>query len=348
MSKWLQNLIIITSLLLVGCNTPVLSGAPKNADINLDIFEITSDIVEVQTISGGLQEVFDVSRLSITERRARQAAVKVRSLLKSGHGSGTYIIAHGRRVVVTAAHVVRNESVMAIDGRDGETVVGKVVFTDPENDIAFITVPEIKTRTAVRYKPQRRYDERLMGTNITYTGFPSHHDLLTIRGYVAALEHRMLVTNMFGWFGSSGSGVFDQSDLYLDQYIAAKYRRFTGGLYFEQRRIDRSTPLGKIGFPVTGIGFILRGAIDKRGRAEARFSYVSFTAGELQIQGLDGRSSLDSGRSIRIAGHYRFASHWRVRAEYANTTVQFEPIAPTFGFYDHRQSLLSVGLVVTF
>jgi len=210
-SKWLQNLIIITSLLLVSCNAPVLSGAPPNTDTNLDIFEITSDIVEVQTISGELREVFDVSRLSITERRARQAAVKVRSLLKGGHGSGTYIIAHGRRVVVTAAHVVRNESVMAIDGRDGETVVGKVVFTDQENDIAFIAVPEIKTRTAVRYKPQRRYDERLMGTNITYTGFPSHHDLLTIRGYVAALEHRMLVTNMFGWFGSSGSGVFDQS-----------------------------------------------------------------------------------------------------------------------------------------
>jgi len=89
--------------------------------------------------------------------------------------------------------------------------VGKVVFTDQANDIAFIVVPEIKTRTAVRYKPQRRYDERLMGTDITYTGFPSHHDLLTIRGYVAALEHKMLVTNMFGWFGSSGSGVFDQS-----------------------------------------------------------------------------------------------------------------------------------------
>jgi S1-C subfamily serine protease len=210
-SKRLQNLIILTSLLLVGCNAPVLSGAPPNTDINLDIFEITSDTVEVQTISGGLQEVFDVSHLSITEQRARQAAVKVRSLLKGGHGSGTYIIAYGRRVVVTAAHVVRNESVMAIDGRDGETVVGKVVFIDPGNDIAFITVPEIKTRTAVRYKPQRRYDERLMGTNITYTGFPSHHDLLTIRGYIAALEHDMLVTNMFGWFGSSGSGVFDQS-----------------------------------------------------------------------------------------------------------------------------------------
>jgi uncharacterized protein (DUF2126 family) len=34
--------------------------------------------------------------------------------------------------------------------------------------------------------------------------------LLTIRGYVAALEYDMVVTNMFGWFGSSGSGVYDQ------------------------------------------------------------------------------------------------------------------------------------------
>jgi S1-C subfamily serine protease len=98
---------------------------------------------------------------------------------------------------------------MAIDGRDGETVVGKVVFVDRTNDIAFLVVPEMETRTAVKYKPQKIYDERLVGTNLTYTGFPSHHDLLTIRGYVSALEHKMVVTNMFGWFGSSGSGVFD-------------------------------------------------------------------------------------------------------------------------------------------
>ena len=99
---------------------------------------------------------------------------------------------------------------MAIDGRDGETVVGQVVFVDKSNDIAFLVVPEMETRTAIRYRPQKSYDERLLGTNLTYTGFPSHHDLLTIRGYVASLEHDMVVTNMFGWFGSSGSGTFDQ------------------------------------------------------------------------------------------------------------------------------------------
>ena len=208
MPRWIKNFIILASLLSVSCTSPAL---PLNSNSqSVEILQ-TQDTVEVRTAFGEILEVFDAPNLSISEQRARSAAVKVRSLLQDGHGSGTYMIAHGRRVVVTAAHVVRSESVMAIDGRDGETVVGKVVFTDPENDIAFITVPEIKTRTAVRYKPQRRYDERLMGTNITYTGFPSHHDLLTIRGYVAALEHKMLVTNMFGWFGSSGSGVFDQS-----------------------------------------------------------------------------------------------------------------------------------------
>jgi S1-C subfamily serine protease len=205
--RWIKNFIIIASLLSVSCTGPAL---PSNSNSqSIEILQ-TQDTIEVRTAFGEILEVFDAPNLSITEQRARSAAVKVRSLLQGGHGSGTYMIAHGRRVVVTAAHVVRSESVMAIDGRDGETVVGQVVFVDDRNDLAYLVVPEMKTRTAMRFRVERRYDERLMGTSLTYTGFPSHHDLLTIRGYIAALEHNMLVTNMFGWFGSSGSGVFDQ------------------------------------------------------------------------------------------------------------------------------------------
>ena len=125
------------------------------------------------------------------------------------------MVAYGRRIVATAAHVVRNETSMAIDGRDGETVVGQVVFVDHHVDLAYLVVPEMKTRTAVRYRPVTQYDDRLVGLNITYTGFPSHHDLLTIRGYVAAMERNMIVSNMFGWFGSSGSGVFDSRGRYI-------------------------------------------------------------------------------------------------------------------------------------
>ena len=212
MLRWIKNFIIIASLLSVSCTAPLL---PSNSNSQPVEILKSQDTIEVRTAFGEILEVFDASNLSITEQRARSAAVKVRSLLQGGHGSGTYMIAHGRRVVVTAAHVVRNESVMAIDGRDGETAVGQVVFVDHDIDIAFIVVPEMETRTAVRYRPQRRYDERLVGTSLTYTGFPSHHDLLTIRGYVAAVEKEHLVTNMFGWFGSSGSGVFDQHGRYM-------------------------------------------------------------------------------------------------------------------------------------
>jgi S1-C subfamily serine protease len=158
---------------------------------------------------GSALEILDVSNLSLMESRARTAAVKVESLLGSGHGSGSYMIAYGQRVVVTAAHVVEDATTMRIVGRAGESVVGRVVFRDDPADIAFLVVPEMKSRTAIRYRPHMSYDERLIGTKLTYTGFPSHHDLLTIRGYVAALERSYIVINMFGWFGSSGSGVFD-------------------------------------------------------------------------------------------------------------------------------------------
>ena len=214
MSKWLQNLIIIASLLTVGCtSTPASSTNTSSVDANLDLIEqvsATDTKVEVRTALGGVLEVFDAPNLTLTEQRARTSAVKIRSLTQGGHGSGTYMIAYGRRIVATAAHVVRSETVMAIDGRDGESVVGQVIFVDHDVDIAFLVVPEMKTRTAVRYNPRKLYDERLIGTPLTYTGFPSHHDLLTIRGYVAALEYNMIITNMFGWFGSSGSGVYDQ------------------------------------------------------------------------------------------------------------------------------------------
>jgi len=166
--------------------------------------------VQVTTHFGQAFHILDAANLSRAEKRARTAAVKVKSLVMEGHGSGTYMIMHGRRVVVTAAHVVHDETTMLIEGRSDEAVIGRVVFRDEDADLAFLVVPEIKSRTAVRCKPQMAYDERLIGADLTYTGFPSHHDLLTIRGYVASLEHNYIVTNMFGWFGSSGSGVFDQ------------------------------------------------------------------------------------------------------------------------------------------
>ena len=241
MSRWIKNFIITASLLLVSCTGPVF----PNSNSNLQAAQAQHKI-EVQNSLGAVLEIVDAANLSIVEKRTRQASVKVKSILQGGHGSGTYMVAYGRRIVATAAHVVRNESTMLIEGRKDEAVIGKVVFVDHNVDLAFLVVPEMKTRTAVRYRPQLRYNETLVGTNLTYTGFPSHHDLLTIRGYVAALEHNMIVANMFGWFGSSGSGVFDDQGRYVGCVSGIDMGRFGGGYRIPIEEIVWVAPITSI------------------------------------------------------------------------------------------------------
>jgi S1-C subfamily serine protease len=242
-SGWIKNFIIVASLLLVSCTGPVLPES--NSNLSPDFIQ-TQRTVEVQDSLGAVLEVIDAINFTLTEKRTRQAAVKVRSLLYGGHGSGTYMVAYGRRVVATAAHVVRNESTMLIEGRDGEVVIGKVVFVDHKVDLAFLVVPEIETRTAIRYRPESKYDERLVGKSLTYTGFPSHHDLLTIHGYIAALERNMIVSNMFGWFGSSGSGVFDDQGRYVGCVSGLDVGRFGQGVRIPLEDIVWVAPISQI------------------------------------------------------------------------------------------------------
>jgi len=240
-SRWIKNFIIIASLLLVSCTGPVF----PNSNSNLQAAQAQHKI-EVQNSLGAVLEIVDAANLSIVEKRTRQASVKVKSILLGGHGSGTYMVAYGRRIVATAAHVVRNESTMLVEGRKDEAVIGKVVYVNHDVDLAFLVVPEMKTRTAVRYRPQLRYNETLVGTNLTYTGFPSHHDLLTIRGYVAALEHNMIVANMFGWFGSSGSGVFDDQGRYVGCVSGIDMGRYGGGYRIPIEEIVWVAPITSI------------------------------------------------------------------------------------------------------
>ena len=241
MSRWIKNFIITASLLLLSCAGPDLPKDNPNQQAPQ-----AQQKIEVQNSLGAVLEIVDAANLSLVEKRTRQASVKVKSILLGGHGSGTYMVAYGRRIVATAAHVVRNESTMLIEGRGDEAVIGKVVYVDHTVDLAFLVVPEMETRTAVRYRPQLRYNETLVGTKLTYTGFPSHHDLLTIRGYVAALEYNMIVANMFGWFGSSGSGVFDDQGRYVGCVSAIDIGRFGGGYRIPIEEIVWVAPITRI------------------------------------------------------------------------------------------------------
>jgi hypothetical protein len=132
---------------------------------------------------------------------------------------------HGRYVVVTAAHVVDDLTTMFIEAREGEVVIGTVVYRDFKADLAIIVVPQIRSRIAAPWRPCKD-NRNLLGASVTYTGFPGAHDLLTIRGHVAALEREMVVTNMFGWYGASGSGLFDQRGRFIGVIVGIDVGRW--------------------------------------------------------------------------------------------------------------------------
>ena len=141
------------------------------------------------------------------------------------------------------------------------------------------------------------------------------------------------------------AAVFDQSDLWIDEFVALRFRRVIAGVYFEQRRIDRGRA-GTIGFPASGIGLLAEVSAGRRTRA--RFSYASFPSGRLRVDGAATEPEVTSGRSVRVSLTYRFANRWSARGEYAYTDIEFEPVRPTLSFFDHRQKSVTAGVVLAF
>jgi hypothetical protein len=139
-------------------------------------------------------------------------------------------------------------------------------------------------------------------------------------------------------------GVFQQADLLLDQFVAARIKWLTAGLYLEQRRIDRGTEAGSIGFPASGVGVMGRASAGRDGRFELGFSYAGATGGRLRLQGVLEEPEVESGRSLRISG--RYPRTFGVRGEYSDTKFAFEPGGILGSFFDHRQRGLYVGLVL--
>jgi hypothetical protein len=148
--------------------------------------------------------------------KVRSAAVKV--VTPGGHGSGTYMVYGGNHIVITAQHVVGSESFVHVNSESGESILAPVVYSDKSIDVAVILVGKMKTRSPMRFKEPRGISPP--GTEIYYSGYPSSHNLLSIRGIVSGYassksDSDTLIVFGYGWFGCSGSGLYDSKSNFV-------------------------------------------------------------------------------------------------------------------------------------
>ena len=219
--KNLTNKII----LLVAAVCMVVFANPAHSDTGT-----ASEIInETQITSMGVKNV-DRGSLNSVERRVRHAAVKVYSQM-GGHGSGTYVRHMGFHLVITAAHVTRGDigDLYRIGATDSSSVLGVLVYEDSDIDAAVILVPRIQDRTPMRYRPLSVSAE--VGTDVVYSGYPSDLSLLTIRGAVAGYDRipqngPVILLHTYGWFGCSGSGIYDDRGRYVGVLWGVSVERF--------------------------------------------------------------------------------------------------------------------------
>jgi len=150
--------------------------------------------------------------LSSAERKVRNAAVKV--VTSSGHGSGTVVSYKDLTLVFTARHVADGAlGSEYLISKDVEQRTGILIYQSQEHDIAILVVlNEFNYIKPMSWDPVSNYD---IGTDIIYSGHPSWHKLMSFDGRIVGYEEvtgsgTQLIVNTYGWFGCSGSGVYNK------------------------------------------------------------------------------------------------------------------------------------------
>ena len=149
--------------------------------------------------------------LSMVEKKVRGAAVKV--VTSGGHGSGTVVQYKDLTIVLTAKHVADGPLGSSyLVAQEGEQRNSILVYQSKEHDIAVLVVQKpFRYLKPMPWKPTKNYD---VGTDIVYSGHPSWHKLMSFEGRIVGYEQdseagTQLIVNTYGWFGCSGSGIYN-------------------------------------------------------------------------------------------------------------------------------------------
>jgi len=152
------------------------------------------------------------SNMSSLETKVRGAAVRVITA-GGGHGSGSLVQYHDMQLILTAQHVADEPVGTAYRIIRGHAMgEAYLIYSNNEQDIAVLWVRVPFPNGAIRWNPSREIAP--VGTEITYSGYPSFHSLMSFRGRVAGFETRRngnvnIMLHTFGYFGCSGSSIYN-------------------------------------------------------------------------------------------------------------------------------------------
>jgi len=156
------------------------------------------------------------TEMSSIERKTRNAAVRVTVPFTGGHGSGSYIVYKGVQLVITAQHVVDKPlgSTYAVTHKQ-ESHLGILIYSDKANDIGILYIGNpFRLVEPMKFNPVEGVAE--VGTEVFYSGYPSHHKLMSFTGRIAGFENvpgprvgKHIILQTYGWFGCSGSVIYN-------------------------------------------------------------------------------------------------------------------------------------------
>jgi hypothetical protein len=151
--------------------------------------------------------------------RLREASVIIGVVDPSGlrgYGSGTVFEENGVWVVTTAAHVVTASvggQLVVWHSHDSSTSSVSIVYVNTVSDFAVLRMAPDDEITPMDF----RLGEWELGATLWYVGAPNFNPGLALRGSAAGPDAYTpsWIVQGFAWYGSSGSGVFDEGGHFL-------------------------------------------------------------------------------------------------------------------------------------
>lgn len=138
----------------------------------------------------------------------------VRVEVEDGHGSGVYI---GDGLILTASHVVNQDSSPWVIAPTGEKVTGRVVYIDTRFDIAMVEI--VTTEAFEPFAKELACREPWVGEAVSVVGYPKDFAELTTFGRVSGMYQpdsrltsrweKVFVVDANVLPGNSGGPVYD-------------------------------------------------------------------------------------------------------------------------------------------